>query len=691
MPIRQTRASISASGYGLGSTIEPSAISVMGTFGTLAYAQDGLGLSIPREGWVQYINLPSYLKGAVTTTAINDGDSIVNFYLTKPTRAYLMRNNAWSPVDQTGWTAIVSGGARYMTDPSYTDMGIWFKDLAAGWHVLDTLSAMYLFGNAVIAQEQPGCAPGGATSGTMAWFDAGPNTGKNYNTSTTWNDLTRRNNNATFNSYDLSSDNKGVRFDGATSGRTASITDTGGLVSNSDATTTSLSVDMWIRPTGSNTSSWVRVLGKSPYSGGWLLFFELDGVGRQLRQLGVTNTGEQRNTSEVRLTLNQWSHVVATWEVGNTTNGQKLYINGQLVSSAPLSGTAFVNNANPIAIAGIESGEHLQADLGALRIYKNVILNQREVAHSYANGLMFKYGSYVGSDRVAVVSPSVSGSSVWNFDSQGALNFGTALEQQQQFIIPLTDYSVTAKIWGGGGGARLGAPSNIGGAGGFATSAVPFTRGNVLTPLVGAGGLRIPDSVTVNSTTYPLGPGGGGQGAAVGFTGQGGGYSALFTRNAQQNNAVLIAGGGGSGGVDGGSNGGAGGGLNGQNGFATNGGIGGSQTAAGANGLSNPSGSVAAGALQGGSAGSGGDSGGGGGGGGGYWGGGAGFNGDSPPGNSGGAGGSGFVQVYLTGSTTAGSGSTPGQSGDAVRNLAGNPANLGGVAVAAAPGRVHIS
>jgi hypothetical protein len=662
----------------------------VGTYGTLAYAQNGLGLSIPRDGWNQYRNLPSYLIGTVTTTAINDGN--ITFYLSKPTKAYLMRDNPWSPVDLTGWTVVTpASGQTFMTDPAYLNMGIWSKDLPAGYTTLANNSAMYFFANAVIAPEQPGTAPTGTTNLLNAWFDGSPNIGKNYNTSTTWNDLSRENNNATFNSYALSSDNKGVRFDGPTSARTASITDTGGLVANSDATTISLSVDMWIRPTGSNTSSWVRVIGKDPYAGGWLLFFESDGVGRNLRQLGITNTGEQRNNSEVRLSLNQWTHVVATWEVGNVTNGQKLYVNGTLVSSAPLSGTAFINSANPIAIAGSQGGEHLQADLGALRIYKNFILNQREVAESYANGLMYKYGSYAGSDRVAVVSPSVSGSSVWNFDSQGALNFGTALEQQQQFIIPLNDYNVTAKVWGAGGGARLNTPSNIGGAGGFATSTVRFTKGNVFTPLVGAGGLRIPDSVTVNSSTYPLGPGGGGQGAAVGFTGQGGGYSALFTRNAQRQNAFLIGGGGGSGGVDGSSNGGAGGGTTGQNGVGNNAGLGGTQTAGGANGLSNPSGSVLSGSLQGGSSGSGGDSGGGGGGGGGFFGGGAGFNGDSPPGNSGGAGGSGFVASFLTGSTTGGDGQIAGQSGDAVRNLAGNPANFSGVAIAAAPGRVHIS
>jgi len=679
MPLLETRASGSAIGYGLnsGGSNQP-IISMSGTFGNLTYAYNGTGLTIPRNGWGYYQNLPSYLQGTVTNTSVNDGN--FKFTTDKVVKVYLTRNEGWSAVDLTGWTNVVAGGGSYIGSNdvnNYQNMGIWERIFQPGTYTLSNSSAMYFWENAVIAPEQTSCSP----SNLSYHYDVNlPRSQRTFYSGTTLNDLSGNAVNASFNNLTTGSDGKSIIFNGATSA-------TKGTIVDSANATTSMSVDFWIKPTGNN-AGWVRLFGKDPYSGGWLIFFETgstDGP-RKIRMLGITNTGEQRNNTNYTVPSNEWTHIVCTWEVGNTTGGLKLYANGTLVQQAPLIGTAFTTSAAPIAICGVESGEHFTGEIGSIRIYKQLVLNQREIAESYANGLMHKYGSvYTG--RKAIVSPSVSGNTLWDFDSNGALNFGT--QSDSQYIIPLGNYNVSTKIWGAGGGARLVAPTNQGGGGGYATvPSVPFTKGNVYALTVGAFGKRLPDNTTP-LPNYPMGPGGGGQAAAIAFTGQGGGYSAIFAKAPNTSTPLVMAGGGGSGGVDGGTPGGAGGGATAQSGTGTNSGTGATSTAAGVNGLNNPAGSTAPGRLQGGSSGSGGDSGGGGGGGGGYWGGGAGYNGDNPSGNSGGGGGSGFIAPLLTGTMTTGSGAAPANDSDSVRGGSGNGANRSSN-TDATDGRVYI-
>lgn len=679
----------------MASSEEPAVIAINGTWGNLAYAHNGLGLTIPRGAWAQYWNLPSYLIGTVTHTSINDGTngppvvSPMTFTTDKAVRVYATRDFPWSPVDFTGWDTVVdyntsSSFIWYTELNSYSNMAIFSKVFPAGTHTLDNLSAMYFWKDAVIAPEQ---APvnvipfGTNTPDTIGYFDMNYNRNqRTFYSGTTWNNLRSGGTNMTFNNLTVSSDGKGIVFNGAASA-------TEGTFTNAANPTNLLSVEMWIKPDNYTPSGWTFLAGKKPYVGGWLIFFESGG--RQVRMLGVTNTGEQRLNPSVVVPADQWNHIVGTWEVGNATSGLKLYLNGNLLGTAPLAGANFTVNANPIALMGVETGQHFQGQVGSLRIYKDIVLSQREVAEGYANGLLYKYGSTTYSGRQAVVSPAVSGTTLWNFDTQGALNFGSS-QENAQYVIPLGDYNVSAKIWGGGGGARLSADDSGGGGGYTTIPTLPFRKGNCYTVTVGAFGKRLPDNTTITSSNYPVGPGGGGQGPAIGFSGQGGGYSAIFTKGTNVGNVVAIAGGGGSGGVNSATNGGAGGGATAQNGVGTNSGTGATQTAAGVNGLSNPGGSVAPGRLQGGSSGSGGDSGGGGGGGGGWWGGGAGYNGDSPPGNSGGGGGSGYVPPMYTGTTTTGSGAVPANDGDANRGGSGNGARRSGN-TDATDGRVYIS
>jgi len=217
--------------------------------------------------------------------------------------------------------------------------------------------------------------------------------------------------------------------------------------------------------------------------------------------------------------------------------------------------------------------------------------------------------------------------------------------------------SLKVHIWGAGGGA--GTP--IGGPGGG-----------------GAGGFSVGDYDVIAGTTYKYvvgssdgTPGNPGQPApGNGPSGDGGGFSGIFTTSVSQPNAIMMAGGGGGTGYnDGGTmgSGGGGGGATAQDGYSPNptantaSGAAGTQSAGGAGG-SGSSPAPAGSALQGGSGGPRGGSGAGGGGGGsGYFGGGGGAGQTSiNSGGGGGGGGSGYLHPSLitNGTTTTAINST---------------------------------
>jgi hypothetical protein len=225
--------------------------------------------------------------------------------------------------------------------------------------------------------------------------------------------------------------------------------------------------------------------------------------------------------------------------------------------------------------------------------------------------------------------------------------------------------------WGGGGGGGGDKSNNSyggdGGGGGFVQATVSVTQNESLTVYVG---------------------GGGGAGPAFAGGGGGGGYSGVW----RGSDSLVIAGGGGGGGGDSdgsygvyGGAGGAGGGMIGVSGGNCaygSGGGGGTQSAVGSGGTggywcngSNGSGnSGGAGCASGGLANNGGTNGGGsggnyyggsGGGGGGYYGGGGGASGYLQYAGAGGGGGSSFATSTATNVTLlAGSGRTPGNTGN---------------------------
>ncbi len=274
------------------------------------------------------------------------------------------------------------------------------------------------------------------------------------------------------------------------------------------------------------------------------------------------------------------------------------------------------------------------------------------------------------------------------------------------WTVPTGVASITVKIWGAGGGGGGGGAARVGGAGGaggFVQAALDVTAGENLTVVVGGGG-----GPGLNSSGACNQAGGDDDGGGGG----GGGYSAIK----RSTTFLMIAGAGGGGGAgsdstsETGGAGGAGGGstgvdgtsgannspglgLKGLKGTASAAGAGGSDGTgvAGASGSGNTGGDGGDGSTTpcGGASGTngggaGGDAtlagttAGGGGGGGGYFGGGGGESGVSE-----GAGGGGGGSATSTGRNmilAAGSGTTPGNSGDADRSTYCSTAGNGGTA-----------
>jgi hypothetical protein len=248
----------------------------------------------------------------------------------------------------------------------------------------------------------------------------------------------------------------------------------------------------------------------------------------------------------------------------------------------------------------------------------------------------------------------------------------------QSFETPPSCTSLSVKLWGAGGGGYCYTGCAPGGAGGFTSGVLSVTPREVLSILVGGAGLG------GEHTIFKAGGfGGGGSSGSVGYGGSGGGRSAIRRGSTE----LVTAGGGGGAGASHGDvascgAGGAGGGLNGLAGGCVKNGLGGTQTEGGTGAGGNGS------AFQGASPGNW-DYGGGGAGGGGYFGGGAGTN--ANDGEGGGGGGSGYIGGLESGSTTAGSGTTPGASTDADRGSAGTGGSAAsGAAGNGSPGRIVI-
>lgn len=112
----------------------------------------------------------------------------------------------------------------------------------------------------------------------------------------------------------------------------------------------------------------------------------------------------------------------------------------------------------------------------------------------------------------------------------------------QSFVVPAGVTSLTAKMWGAGGGgghAVSGNPPQAV-AGGYTTGTISVTPGETLTLVVGQGGGYTSAGNTMTPVTYGFG-GRGRVGGHTGAGGGGGGLAGIFRGPADQANALLIA------------------------------------------------------------------------------------------------------------------------------------------------------
>ena len=114
-------------------------VTATGLSGVITISSNGQQLYIPGI-WEKYQNLPSYLKGLLTTTSINDSDAF-SITFSHTVLVYLIRQTSWDAVDLTGWTTVESG-KNYITN---TTVSVYSRTFSAGTYTFDNNSAMYMF------------------------------------------------------------------------------------------------------------------------------------------------------------------------------------------------------------------------------------------------------------------------------------------------------------------------------------------------------------------------------------------------------------------------------------------------------------------------------------------------------------------------------------------------------------------
>ncbi|MDP3900523.1 MAG: LamG-like jellyroll fold domain-containing protein, partial [bacterium] len=174
--------------------------------------------------------------------------------------------------------------------------------------------------------------------------------------------------------------------------------------------TNEFSLSAWVK-VSSVITNWEAIIARGQY----LYPFSLHMVnwGQPLFQFGVRTTVPPTNyINSSAINLNQWYHVVATYKDGQQT----LYLNGQLVVSAPTSGNVLSSSPNertwigrlPSSVGGSFSGV-----IDEVKIY-NKALSEDEVAFDYVAGP--RPAAYWNFDETAGVTAS---------DSSGNAHTGT--------------------------------------------------------------------------------------------------------------------------------------------------------------------------------------------------------------------------------------------------------------------------
>jgi hypothetical protein len=133
-----------------------------------------------------------------------------------------------------------------------------------------------------------------------------------------------------------------------------------------------MTLEAWVKPSALGTT-WRTVVIKEQSTQLSYALYANNGRGRPSGH--VYTDKDNQLAAPAALAVNQWSHVASTWD-GTTT---RLYVNGSLVASAPLSGT-MRTSGNPLRIGGnMVWNEWFKGALDEVRVY-NRALSAAEVA-----------------------------------------------------------------------------------------------------------------------------------------------------------------------------------------------------------------------------------------------------------------------------------------------------------------------
>jgi len=192
----------------------------------------------------------------------------------------------------------------------------------------------------------------------------------------TWRDISGNGNNGTLtNGPTYTSDNGGaIVFDGTNDYATGSFTDT--TILNTNAVT----LEAWVYHTGLAGTVQRYVSTFPSASEHAVIRFE---GGTTLRFYIVTTTGYKFLTSANQIYVNNWYHIVGTWD-GTT---QKLYKNNTLVLSSTQTGTILTGSLSYHVSLQSES---MKGYIPIAKIY-NRALSEAEIAQNY-NAQKSRYG-----------------------------------------------------------------------------------------------------------------------------------------------------------------------------------------------------------------------------------------------------------------------------------------------------------
>ena len=243
------------------------------------------------------------------------------------------------------------------------------------------------------------------TDGLVLYYDAA-NTKSYLSGSTTWNDLSRANNNGTLvNGPTYSSANIGsIVFDGVNDyvncGTNSSLNISG-----------SITVESWVYLSSLSNSSDICLISKYSNSGGsnqsWILFkstqnYQSFGPGGSggpannefgwISSSNGTISGAFIGTGE-QVLINTWYHVVGVFN--SFDNSMQIYVNGVLKRNSVRTGQSFgvlaTNSINiNIGATSADSNRWLQGRLPTARIY-NKALTAADVLQNY-NTTKGRYG-----------------------------------------------------------------------------------------------------------------------------------------------------------------------------------------------------------------------------------------------------------------------------------------------------------